>query len=436
MGPTVPELFPLLPEFLNKLHGGVFVVPRGDGGGGTVSTETSVNRTPTPGLFMVEEWAVSSFLGDYGLGRTVKTMTLLPGEQLTLRIRTWRSSEESIKEASSVFDSASKEAQDRFQTEVLKETTDKRTKSRSEEWHAEASASGSWGFGSASVSGGGSGQYHSGREQFAKRVNDATREHARSESSKRETTVSSSSEATRRAEDEEVTERVIRNVNLRHTLNLVFRELNQSYDTYVHLRDLRVAYTDGTVNSWREVPISDLWRLLNDVLDPAAVDATAQAILKVAFRVFDVDGDPVTVLETRTWDVAAQDWSAPADAALDGTGQLSPPSDVFFYRFKRGPLGSINKAANTTVDGVVTNADQIVLRTDSLLGEALLGQADALDAYAMVSQRADADAKAITNARNYTINTALAKVPAADALEAYVKMMNASPARLDIRQVP
>jgi hypothetical protein len=434
-GAPPPELLALLPEFLDQLTVGNFRSPRGDTSGGTVTDDIPIARAPTPRLFLVEYWAVSSFLGNYGLGRTVKTMTLLPGEQLTLRLRTWRSSEQSIKDASSVFDSATSEAQDRFQSQVQRETTDKQTTTKTEEWHAEARVDASWGFGSAEVAGGGSGQYHSGREQFSSQLNNATNEHARTESNKRETTITSSSERSETAEDEEVTERVIRNVNLRHTLNFVFRELNQEYNTYVHLLDIRVAYTDGTPNSWREVAISDLGRLLNDVLvDAVAAAVAARAILKVAFRVFDVDGNPATVLEKRTWNEADQTWSAPADASLR-RGKVDAPSDTLYYRFKKGPLGTVQGEPNAQVDGVVLQFDTVTLRTDSVIGEALLGEGDALDEYAMISQRADADAKAITNQRNRLVNKSLAQLGDAARVDAYVQMLRSGASRLEIKQV-
>ena len=44
----------------------------------------------------------------------------------------------------------------------------KATQSSKEEWHVEAEVEAGWGFGSAKVSGGGSGEYQSGREEFAK----------------------------------------------------------------------------------------------------------------------------------------------------------------------------------------------------------------------------------------------------------------------------
>ncbi|MEJ2866350.1 hypothetical protein WCD74_01150 [Actinomycetospora sp. OC33-EN08] len=432
---TVPELFPLVASFLSTLFStGVFEIPSAEIGGGVVVAPMLLERDPAepvadpdppqPRIFLVEEWMLSSFLGDYGLGRTVKTMTLLPGEQLTMRLRTWRSSERSERESASIFDSNSREAQQRFSTEVERETTDKRSKTKTEEWHAEAKVGASWGFGSAEVSGGGSGKYHSARDQFAKQVNSAAQEHARSESSKRENTITSSTEVTEKREDEESTERVIRNVNLRHTLNFVFRELNQQYLTYLHLTNVKIGFTNGTVNSWREVPVAQLRDLLDEVLLPEAVERVANAILKVAYRTFDVDGNPVTVLERRDWDPENDSWSEPVLATSVG-GVVTAPSDVVHYRFRKGFLGAVDGEPNTRVPGVVLVHDSVTMTTDSVVGEALLGQADALDVYAMATQAADASAKTLANERDELVNEALRKLPDAEKVDAYIRMLAA-----------
>lgn len=70
-------------------------------------------------------------------------------------MKTWKSSEQSIKEGSSIVDSHEQSAADKFGETVSHETTDKSTKNSKENWHAEAEVSASWGWGKAKVSGGG-----------------------------------------------------------------------------------------------------------------------------------------------------------------------------------------------------------------------------------------------------------------------------------------
>jgi hypothetical protein len=391
-------------------------------GGGITSTRLYVDGDARPSLYLVEVYGVSSFLGDYGLGRTVRTFTLLPGEGTTIRLRTWTSSDETIKEASSIIDSQQRTAADRFKTQVLKENTDKRTQASKESWHVEAEASVSWGFGSASVSGGAAGEYQSGREEFGKQLKDAVREHANEASAKRELMVTSSSEQSVKTQDEEATERTIRNVNMRRTLNFVFRELNQEYATKVHLKEVRVGFSNGLPDTWREVAISGLRGLLQEVVVPAKVDAVAQAVLKLVGVVFDRADQPVPTLEVFTMGDDGMTWSKAPAALVDGA--FPPPSETRFYRFKRGPLGQDEQA--NPVDGVLMQEASVVLRTDSVVVEALLGEADALDEYALRSQYVDVDGKALVNDRERLAHQLLNAIP--DPLaraEAFAKMFNA-----------
>lgn len=65
------------------------------------------------------------------------------------------------------------------------------------------------------------------------------------------------------------------------------------------------------------------------------------------------------------------------------------------------------------------------MQTDSVVVEALLGEADALDSYAMTSQRAEAEAKWLANRRLELAVDALEKItePKARAT-AYAQMFN------------
>ena len=46
-----------------------------------------------PQLVIVETYRMSSFLGQYGAGRTLKTFSLLPGEKTTISVNTFRKTE-------------------------------------------------------------------------------------------------------------------------------------------------------------------------------------------------------------------------------------------------------------------------------------------------------------------------------------------------------
>jgi hypothetical protein len=446
-------------RFIEGLGKGEILTPQAKPDGTPDPSSKGPSVTSDPALYLVETYAISSFLGNYGLGRTVKTFTLLPGEQMTIKMRTWRSSEQTQKDASTIFDSYGTDSSDRFTTDVQRETTDKTTKLNTLEWHADAEVNVAWGFGSAGASGGGSGEEQTTREGFVRSVNNAATEHASKASSKRENTVTSSSEATQKLEDEEVTERTIRNVNLRRTLNFVFRELNQEYLTKIHLIELRLAYSNGTAGSWREVPISGMRALLEEVFDtPQKAADVASALLDRMMYIWDKNDAPVRVLEKIAFDVEGRLSGLPGDP-IRVNAVYPPPTRDLVYRFKRGPLGeqgvqppvSMNiNAAETqrlalavrhsqhVVDGVMLKEDMIVLRTDAVVVEALLGQADALDEYAMTSQKADADAKVLANNREALVNAGLALVTNGEQrLKLYAELVRpGSPLKIELDQTP
>ena len=391
----------LVREFAANAIRGVVMVPGSDGAGRGDTTPVPEVESPEPQLFLIERYTISSTLGNYGMGRTVRTFTLLPGESTTIKLKTWQSTKESIKESSSIIDSHEQSAKDRFSSKVQDETTDKKTRSKTESWNAEAEASASWGWGSAKVSGSAAGEYQSGREQFAKQTSESVSDHALEASSKRELSVTSSSEVTTETGSETLIERQINNVNMRRVMNFVFRELNQEYITRLHLTDIQVAYTNGLEGTWRQVPISGMRGLLSEVLTPGKIDEVAQAILKVAGVVFNAADEPVRVLEIVDYDPAADSISVRPMLP----GPIEPPTETTFYRFRRGPLAQ--EDAEHPVAGVLLSEQQIVMRTDSVLVEALLGQSDALDSFAMEIQEAAAKEKTLRNDRELLLHETL-----------------------------
>jgi len=73
---------------------------------------------PRPRLLLIETYRLSSFLGNYGAGRTLSTFSLLPGEKTTISIKTYTKSETERKEAQSVLESSSHEASEDFENSL------------------------------------------------------------------------------------------------------------------------------------------------------------------------------------------------------------------------------------------------------------------------------------------------------------------------------
>jgi hypothetical protein len=441
----------VLRSFLESLKSGRFELPLLAADRTASSQFIPPTAAPDPAFYLVEEYQVSSFATEYGLGRTIKTFTLLPGEETTLRLRTWRSATSSVSTTStstdtrstSIIDSVDKSAIERFTSQLQTATTDKNTLSSDEQWHVEGEVGGGVGFVHANVKAGGGGDYRSGQEEFASRANQTVKEHAQESSNSRRNTVeavtsttsTSASSRNEAIEEENVVERTVKNINLRRVLNFVFRELNQQYEVFVHLRNVRVAFSTGLPGSWREAPLGLIVDLVSAVADvgpavprPASggaegsspatesqtsAAAVAQDLLRLLSPMQDYRGDLVDVIEPV---VLSLDNGA---VAKDPTGrgmQLEAPfvdyldrkdRDGFFvaprrcsrtYRFKQGPLNQVDETNGTPlVDGLIVARNVLTMRTDSVIVEALLGFSDALDPYALRSQEASVKATELAN---------------------------------------
>jgi hypothetical protein len=359
---------------------------------------------PTPTIALVETWELRSFLGDYGLGRTLQTFSLLPGERTTITVQTWRTEAATREDASSIFDSSDTAAQTRFTSSLANQSGSAFQDQGG--WALSVSTSVSAGLnlgivsGSASLSAGFAANHQEASQRYSNAASESASEHASQVNNSRRQSVESSSSTTSASGTETTTVREITNTNLRRVLNFVFRELNQSYDTYVVLRDIQVAFYNGNPGSVEIVPLSELGRLISSHVDPARADEVARAVLSLCAQRLDANGDLVTTLEVGTNpDGVVYDWQP---ARLQGNGELQFRGDVLSsdvrWRFRQGALST--DPDGHVLRGVIMNRSNIVLRTDNLVVEALLGQADALDPYASALQALDLrDRNAQTDAR-------------------------------------
>jgi hypothetical protein len=400
-----------------------------------------------PGTFyLIEEYRISSFATLYGLGKTVKSFSLLPGEETTIKVRTWRQREQSSSSkvsrtsssGTSIIDSLDQSAVDRFSDQIQKTVSDKSTRASEENWHVEGQVSGTCGFASASVKASGGGEYRAGQEDFATRTATAVTEHTQQASASRKNTIDASTASSSsidltsidRAEDENITERKLRNVNLRRVLNFVFRELNQRYDIFVHLVDVRIAFSNGKPASWNVVPPSQLTSLVESVCHvnrdlslegggivdtnlPLAARVSAN-ILQALSRISDYRGEPVEILECVLESDDGQKAIAPLGAGsrfmlpvhqrrLQERGSETPAFNSYpvnvkvHYRFRNTLRDAKQVNGEPNVPGVVVSKTETVLRTDSIVVEALLGFSDALDAFAFQAQELGNEAKLRAN---------------------------------------
>jgi hypothetical protein len=403
-------------------------------------------QASTSRIALVETWELRSFLGDYGLGKTLQTFSLLPGERTMITIETWRSDESTREDASSVFDSSDTAAQERF-TSTLSQQSGVADQSQGG-WALSVNAKYMVGVNflvtaDMGIEAGFAANHQEAHQEFSTSVADSASEHAAQVNTARRQTVESSSSTTTASGSSTTTSREIANTNLRRVLNFVFRELNQAYETLTVLRDVKVAFYNGNLGSADIVPISDLRRLLARHIKPEERAKVAKRILAAVAQTIDETGTPVTTLEVGTrpagTDYDWQDAHLKADGELDFNGD--PLDTDHRWRFKPGPLGQRATAggvqANDKVNGVVIKTRDIVLRTDQVVVEALLGQADALDPYAsalqaidLLSRAADLDWREAESGKLREAIEVFKK--AGDKVDAYERMLAERPPQLDL----
>jgi len=315
-----------------------------------------------PQIVIMETYRLSSFLGQFGAGRTLKTFSLLPGEKTTISVKTFRKSESDSKSASSVLDSFTKESADDFENSLQQEQSDKKASQDSFEYHAEAEADVSWGFGSAKVSGGVKGGTASQREEFAKNVSNAVNKHASKASSKRDVQVNTASEVKEASGEETSITRQLENINVGRVLNFVFRQMNQEHITLLHLVDVRVAFWNGFAESVEEVPLPKLDTILDKYIQPGRKEEVRQLIVDQLSTIFDFEDnlvDPPVIQEK----------------AIAG--------DDTYLRFRKDLISTFTDETGNqiSVPGVILSANKIVMRTEGIIVDAILGQGNALDTY-------------------------------------------------------
>ncbi|MFN3317084.1 MAG: hypothetical protein ACK40K_09750, partial [Raineya sp.] len=209
-------------------------------------------------LVVIEEYKTVSFLGNYGAGKTLKTFTMLPGEETTIAIRTYREESSTQSRSDNVVDSFSessaKEMEKLLETENSNSTQDSTQKSKS----ANVSLSFPKIGGGASASK----SSQSVRQANTKSLSKALEKSVENSNSSRNVSVNTSSSITAKEGEEETVTRRLKNVNQSCTLNVVFRQLLQEYITITYLDNIKVGFANGHPELDDIVPIEELDSLL------------------------------------------------------------------------------------------------------------------------------------------------------------------------------
>ncbi|MFD1827576.1 hypothetical protein [Mumia zhuanghuii] len=371
---------------------------------------------PRPRLLFIETYSLTSFLGRYGAGRTLKTLTLLPGEKVRMQVRSYHRKSVTSARASSVLDSSSREAESEFERLAMQEDSTSSDIASSFEYHADIEARGdaTWGWGSASVdvSGGVKGNSTADRETFAKSTVNALDKHTSRASAAREVSVTTADEVAEESWEEADNERVLENINLSRTLNYVFRQMNQEYLTVLHLTDVRVAYFDGLRESRDEVPLHQAEILIarhSDTLDPASARAEVTREVNAITGTNNLQSDQGFILSS-------------AETRGDASSR--------HYRVNLAHTSAVTidgEPAGFTVPGIVLSTNRTVMRTDGVMVDAYIGTGNALDTYSTVLQEQEARRVTLENDQTEAITAILRSAGGAQAseLDGYTKLVEA-----------
>jgi hypothetical protein len=150
-------------------------------------------------------------------------------------------------------------------------------------------------------------------------------------------------------------------MNLSRTLNFVFRQMNQEFVTFLHLTDVRIGFFNGDRRSQREVPVSAMDGLLEEVVVPGRRSGVKKIIFEQLSDVRDFAGNLVNTVSEITL----------------GQGDT-------YRQFDSGLVANFVDKRNRSYDvpGVLLKVDYHVMRTEGVVVEALLGNGKALDGYA------------------------------------------------------
>lgn len=368
--------------------------------------------TPKPQISIVLHYKVCSFLGDYGAGQTIKTFSLLPGEKVEIGIRHYQRNESTRKQTQHVLDSfstsAAEELQDTVENEFLHTSGETNGETKESNWNVGGNLGISVGVFNLGVQGGGGGAK---TKSFASTVQDQTRildsaisKHVAKADTLRQIDVNVESSDTSITESEETIKRFIENYNKSRVLNFVFRQLMQEYISITYLDNVTFTYSNGYPEKSRTCGLAELESMLTDVLvDSTTVQAEANKIYTYLCNIIDYTGTKTSFIEL---------------IREDNANCINPtaPHVVSDYVRKRrinkvidGVTYSVEleqTAKGKTVPGIITSVQSRIIRTSSLVVDALLGQGEALDCYNQKLQDAASINAHLTNLENVQkINT-------------------------------
>lgn len=351
---------------------------------------------PHPMIVMVEKLKVCSYLGDYGAGKTLKTFSLLPGEKTEIAIKTYKHKESTSSKAENVLDSFSSNSADTLESQLQNEQNSTNSSEETDTnnfttgWKLDADMNFKIGLG-AKFSATNTGTItnnattNSVRTNAVKALNSAMNKHTRESSSNREVDVNTEVTESYKEGEEVSTTRTLENINHSRVLNFVFRQLLQEYISITYLDSVSFVYSNGFPETKRVVGLDGLPDLLREVLPTEEkVQEVLCYVIKELRSVYDYQGEAHQFIEQVSERVMSCDFSND-----EPTGEVNK-----YLRKRKGLTQEYIRSTNgvdqpiAEVPGIILDVSNRILRTDSVIVDALLGQGQALDCFNLKLQEA------------------------------------------------
>lgn len=349
---------------------------------------------PTPTFYIVEQYKVCSYLGNYGAGKTVHTHSLYPKEKTTFYTRTYKRMESVRSRSENVLDSFSESSAESLENLLKTDHTKAKTTTQGNEFGQSFGAK----VGAtipvkavnvevgANTSANQKSTYNQVRTNSINTLTQAIDKHSSESASSRKVEINTSTTETVLTEEEQTTTRIVENINSSCTLNFVFRQLHQEYITITYLNKVSFMFTNGYPEALDTAEFQDLLRLLIKICktEAQAIEIHDKIMLELC-NVIDYQYQPQAFIECR--DLGLN--SCCADCM-----ENPPTAHQKWISKKRGLKQT---AEGITVPGIILDLTKRIMPTDSVICEALLGQGDALDCYNAQLQQAAVDSAKLQN---------------------------------------
>lgn len=260
-------------------------------------------QTLFPQLFLVETYRLTTQRTGKGKGPAVTSVPLMPGEEKTYQITTSFTSTTDITKTTTAMESQDSTVTDNLNSHIA-DTSAKSGGDDAVKYHMEANAHGdaSMGIGSGEVNASVNvqGGCNTVRSDFSNTVENAMDKQIGQTSASREQNVSTqASTASSTQQTSTVSTDTIKNPNPTRAVTVFWYQLLEQFTSFLSLVNVEVAFKNGDPmrDAQGPIPLHDLDKLLNEVLEPSRISEVRQAIKSQLEIVLDFQDEVRNIVE-------------------------------------------------------------------------------------------------------------------------------------------